>query len=48
MDELVAYLYNTLDYKKHINHTSFNENNHFEHIELLLGSNIVAPEDGEL
>jgi len=48
MDGLISHLYNNLDYKKHINYTESNENNHLEHIELLLDSNIVAPEDGEL
>ena len=48
MDALISHLYNNLDYKKHINYTNLNENDHLYHIELLLDSNLVAPEDGEL
>lgn len=48
VEQLISHLYNNLDYKKHISYTNTNENDHLEHIELLLDSNLVAPEDGEL
>jgi len=36
-----------LDYKKHFANTNSNDS-HLDHLELLINSNIVAPEDGEL
>ena len=48
VDQLTEFLFNKLEYKKYFLTTLMTEKNYLDHIEILMDSNLVAPEDGEL